>query len=461
MKQFLRGMCAFLAMAVALSGAAVAESEMELAEDTPLESAAADYRTLRKGDRDSDDDGEVRRLQETLAELGYYSGKPDGVFDEKTAAAVKDFQLLNGLPDTGVADVDTQVMLFSGADGLEPAPTPVATPRVNGVRGDDVRVAQEALALWGFLAGQVDGKYGGQTERAIKAYKTYVFISEWNYAESHPTPGVSTPEPTPEPTPFVAEGEQPIVVDHTLEPTPTPAPTPPAYNPNGEIDDDLLTAFREESFQVYRGDLQKGSKGSDVTRLQTRLWHLGYLYNGADGDFGAQTERALKYFQRRNSLPETGKADEITQRILFSAMAVESTEYVFPYKLVVDVSDQKVYAYAWNGEKYDSCERTMVCSTGTRSNPTPLGTYQAGGKCGGEWYYFKDFGCYAKYAFRIIGGILFHSVLYNSKSNGSLVQGSVRALGSRASHGCVRLSVENAKWICDNCPAGTTVVVQN
>ena len=89
-----------------------------------------------------------------------------------------------------------------------------------------------------------------------------------------------------------------------------------------------------------------------------------------------------------------------------------------------------------------------------------MGTYQAGGACGGEWYYFKDFDCYAKYAYRIIGGILFHSVLYNSKSESSLSRSSVNALGSRASHGCVRLTVENAKWICNNCPAGTTVVIQ-
>ena len=30
-------------------------------------------------------------------------------------------------------------------------------------------------------------------------------------------------------------------------------------------------------------------------------------------------------------------------------------------------------------------------------------------------------------------------------------------LGTSASMGCVRLTVENAKWIYDNCPAGTTV----
>ena len=34
---------------------------------------------------------------------------------------------------------------------------------------------------------------------------------------------------------------------------------------------------------------------------------------------------------------------------------------------------------------------------------------------------------------------------------------SYRALGSRASHGCIRLTVADAKWIYDNCGEGTVV----
>ena len=91
---------------------------------------------------------------------------------------------------------------------------------------------------------------------------------------------------------------------------------------------------------------------------------------------------------------------------------------------------------------------------------TPSGTYQAGGRITlDEWYYFKDYNCYAKYAYRIVGGILFHSVLYNANKQGP-TNSSVRALGKKASHGCVRLAVDDAKWIYDNCPEGTTVVIR-
>ena len=54
---------------------------------------------------------------------------------------------------------------------------------------------------------------------------------------------------------------------------------------------------------------------------------------------------------------------------------------------------------------------------------------------------------------------MFHSVLYNSDDESTLVKSSVRNLGRRASHVCVRLSVEDARWLWNNCPGGTNVIV--
>ena len=127
---------------------------------------------------------------------------------------------------------------------------------------------------------------------------------------------------------------------------------------------------------------------------------------------------------------------------------------------MIDVSDQRVYAYKWVNGSYSSLARTMICSTGLKDTPTPLGTFKNGGPAA-RWYYFQKYDCWAQYAWRIDGPYLFHSVLYSEKDTSTLRQSSVNNLGSRASHGCVRLKVEDAKWIYNNCPAGTTVVVQN
>ena len=139
---------------------------------------------------------------------------------------------------------------------------------------------------------------------------------------------------------------------------------------------------------------------------------------------------------------------------------MESEEYVFPYKIYVDLSEQTIYVYRWDGEAYSIPERKMICSTGRNATPTPTGTYQAYGQLeleDGEWWWFKTYKCYAKYAYGIVGGILFHSVTYTRDKK---PLGDEKNLGRKASHGCIRLTVDDAKWIYDNCPYGTTVVIQ-
>lgn len=55
----------------------------------------------------------VMKMQKRLQELGYMSTTPTGLFGTVTAQRVKDFQYLNGLPVTGVADPATLKKMFS------------------------------------------------------------------------------------------------------------------------------------------------------------------------------------------------------------------------------------------------------------------------------------------------------------------------------------------------------------
>ena len=56
----------------------------------------------------------VRKLQERLQELGYYSGEVDGQFGPGTREAVVTFQKMNGLEADGMAGEETQRVLYSG-----------------------------------------------------------------------------------------------------------------------------------------------------------------------------------------------------------------------------------------------------------------------------------------------------------------------------------------------------------
>ena len=130
------------------------------------------------------------------------------------------------------------------------------------------------------------------------------------------------------------------------------------------------------------------------------------------------------------------------------------------YYIDVDIANQIVTAYGYGGGRtQDNIARQMICSTGYGTS-TPTGTYFMPEKKyeseREEWYWFGKYEIYAKYASRIVNGILFHSVLYpNTHTHATWA--SVNALGFKASHGCVRLRDEDAKWIAENCPPGTCV----
>jgi len=423
--------------------ALTAEEALGLANTSVQSASGTYYPMLQYGSRDGDDAGAyVVMLQNRLIALGYLNTSADGQFGAGTQSAVLAFQERNGITPTGVADTTTQTVLYS-AEAIK-APEQAVT------QNDTLRV-QQKLAAWGFLTGRPDGIMGDGTREAVAEFKEYIYRVHPELYAQHATPVPVAPSTTPSPY------DMPVAEDLPADYVEIRS----ASGFDGEITPDIVRfGSGEASFQVYQRLLQSGDEGAEVWRIQRRLNRLGYLYQ-PDGSYGKLTTLAIKAFQRRNNLPESGVADQATQEVLFSDNAINTGEYVFPYKIVIDISDQRVYIFGWDGEGYNIQVGSSKCSTGLPGYDTPVGTYQSGGRVtSGEWYYFKDYNCYAKYAYRIVGGILTHSVLYNAKKEGP-TNSSVRALGSKASHGCVRLSEGHAKWIFDNCPEGTTVVIKN
>ncbi len=120
------------------------------------------------------------------------------------------------------------------------------------------------------------------------------------------------------------------------------------------------------------------------------------------------------------------------------------------YWLQVNKGTNVVTVYRSDGTP----ERAFVCSVGSA---TPIGTFYTPNKY--RWHEL-DGPSYGQYCTRITAGYLFHSVWYyrnGDYASQSYVQ--YNKLGTTASHGCVRLTVADAKWIYDNCPLGTRVTV--
>ena len=145
-------------------------------------------------------------------------------------------------------------------------------------------------------------------------YMKYLLIymaATMSLAVQSTTAPVETPVPTPAPAVEQQAGETPApavtaaapaVVAETTPAAPSETPPPvPEITPN----------------KKYH-NLKKGDKGRDVKTLQERLIELGYMPEGsADGNYGNQTYKAVREFQRNNGLEADGIAGRRTQTYLF------------------------------------------------------------------------------------------------------------------------------------------------
>lgn len=120
------------------------------------------------------------------------------------------------------------------------------------------------------------------------------------------------------------------------------------------------------------------------------------------------------------------------------------------YLILVDVTrtDIGIFQYdgGWHLIKY------FQCSCGAPSTPTVIGQFELGAK-GYSFGAGTGHTCY--WWSQIYHDYLFHSVLYKEGSHTEFVDDRI---GYHVSGGCVRLQIDNAKYIYDNIPSGTKVV---
>ena len=119
------------------------------------------------------------------------------------------------------------------------------------------------------------------------------------------------------------------------------------------------------------------------------------------------------------------------------------------YYLTVNCTTNTIMVYAKDDSgSYNVPVVAFICSS-SAGGVTPSGTFtiqrlQAWRELMGP--------CWGQYCSRITGNYLFHSVWYYQNGNPntqSVTQ--YNNLGKSVSHGCIRLTVADAKWIFDNC----------
>jgi lipoprotein-anchoring transpeptidase ErfK/SrfK/SH3-like domain-containing protein len=141
------------------------------------------------------------------------------------------------------------------------------------------------------------------------------------------------------------------------------------------------------------------------------------------------------------------------------------------FYIVLDLNSQIVTVYQKNeNSEYKDIVRRFLCSSGSNTpkdpedpedigSPTPTGIWKIGGRQ--RFGNFANFSDFARYWVQIEGDIFFHSVLFSKEDVNTLGSSSYSKLGSAVSHGCVRLQVEDAKWLYYYACPGTSVEVTN
>lgn len=149
-----------------------------------------------------------------------------------------------------------------------------------------------------------------------------------------------------------------------------------------------------------------------------------------------------------NALPKDKNSLKTSPELYINSLnLLSSTSYL----IWIDTAAQKLYVFSKDKLVW-KIKKTFLCATGKDSTPTIKGTFKSSYKA--FFVYDKKYNCYLKYVTQIYKGYLIHSVILDK--DGNIIDGT---LGQKKSHGCVRLSLTDSKWIYTALPLNTTIYI--
>lgn len=108
----------------------------------------------------------VKKIQERLQELGFYTGSIDGYFGTETEKAYIEFQKAAGVTVDGISGASDQELLFS-----DNAPYASQEPDQDEETTEKIIAVQEKLRELNYYSGLCDGEIGTYTKEAILAFQ--------------------------------------------------------------------------------------------------------------------------------------------------------------------------------------------------------------------------------------------------------------------------------------------------
>ena len=123
-----------------------------------------------------------------------------------------------------------------------------------------------------------------------------------------------------------------------------------------------------------------------------------------------------------------------------------------PYLVYLNLDKQITYIYEGSNNNWNLIKE-FPSSTGIEGKETPKGIFSVTNR--GEWFFSEEFQQGGKYWVQFMGDYLFHSLPFDETQTNILDY----TIGEPSSHGCIRLKVEDAKWLYDNIANDTKIII--
>ena len=297
----------------------------------------ADAAAMKQGSKGTT----VKQLQQNLIGLGYLDGTADGSYGSKTRKAVEGFQAEFGLKADGTAGEATQTAIYNAVVRL-----------------------QVELKNAGYAPGTADGHFGSKTRAALEKFQRdeeLEVTGEMNKATwaamDRSSMGIrgGAAARTDE---QIKRMQQALIGLGYL---------------NDKADGVYGSKTREavRQYQKAYGLTADGSAGSKtmtslkntVTALQSDLARKGYYSGKIDSSFGSGTQAAVKAYQKKNGLKQTGIAGASTMKKLYGyALGAEVTAE--KWKIWIDplFQDKDTSKFWYNNRTKSKTVKTSGCA---------------------------------------------------------------------------------------------------
>jgi peptidoglycan hydrolase-like protein with peptidoglycan-binding domain len=227
----------------------------------------------------------IQKAQKKLQKKGFYAGEIDGQVGPQTMSALKAYQREKGIPQTGALDARTLDEL-----GIKTKRMASTTDADDGTLEKAGRKTEEGVRAGGEATGKGVRKAGKETKSAGEAVDDSV-DKAGEVAGKGLEKGI-------EKTGDGLEG----AIEGTGE----------GLKKAGGAVKDVFDKDDKASVEA-RAKYDTRQTVDETKAAQQKLAAMGYYNGQVDGVMGAETEAALKKYQEKNNLPQTGQLDAKTR----------------------------------------------------------------------------------------------------------------------------------------------------